>query len=116
MDFTALAKYIRMSPRKVRLVAGHITKLAVKDAHIALSAVPRRASGPLADILQSAVANAKQKQASEDGLWVSRIDVMVGPSMKRWRAVSRGQTHGYKKRMTHIRVILTDEKNEKLKL
>lgn len=59
--------------------------------------------------IESAIANAKQKNVSADVLRFKMIEVMEGPVMKRWHAVSKGQAHPYKKRMTHIRIVLTDE-------
>jgi ribosomal protein L22 len=63
--------------------------------------------------MASAIANAMQKNAKEETLRTKIIEVMGAGGMKRWHAVSRGQAHGYKKRMTHIRVVLTDEIEKK---
>ena len=60
--------------------------------------------------VSSAIANAKQKGIEETGLRFKTIEIMGGPAIKRFNAVSRGQAHAYKKRMTHIRIILTDMK------
>lgn len=108
MDYQATAKYIRMSTRKLRLVADGIKKFPVGMALVALDHMPKYASRPLADVVRSALANAKQKQAKEEALHFKTIEIMGGGALKRWRAVSRGQAHTYKKRMTHVRVVLTD--------
>ncbi len=110
MEYTATAKYLRISTRRVRLVADSVRKLTPSDALVYLGALPHRAAGSLAVALASAVANAKQKNSPLETLRFKTIEVMGGPGMKRFRAVSRGQAHAYKKKMTHIRVILTDEK------
>lgn len=110
MDYQATAKYIRRSTRKLRLVADSIRGLAPTEAVIHLERMMKQSAEPLADVIKSALANVKQKQAVTDTVRFKTIEIMGGPSMKRWRAVSRGQAHAYKKRMTHIRVILTDEK------
>lgn len=110
MEYSATAKYIRMSTRKLRLVADSIRPLSPQVALVQLSQLPKRAARPLSDVLASALANAKQKQANTDALRFKTIEIMGGPGMKRWHAVSRGQAHAFKKRMTHIRFILTDEK------
>ncbi len=114
MEYSATAKYVRLSTRKVRLVADSIRKLTPEKALTYVAHLPHRAGRPIADVLASAIANAKQKQVEASQLRFKSIEVMGGPVMKRWRAVSRGQAHAYKKRMTHIRVILTDggEKKE----
>ncbi|MBI3956202.1 50S ribosomal protein L22 [Candidatus Gottesmanbacteria bacterium] len=113
MDYQATAKYIRMSPRKVQLVARSVHRLTPSVALTRLGAIPKRAGRPIADVVASAVANAKEKKADTAGLSIKSIEVLRGPAMKRWRAVSKGQAHAYKKRMTHIRVTLTDEKSDK---
>lgn len=109
MQYEATSKYLRISTRKVRLVADAVGTTTVVHALTQLSLMPKRAAGFLKKTIASAVANAKQKNADETSLRIVRIDVMGGPVMKRFHAVSRGMAHGYKKRMTHIRVVLTDE-------
>src|SRR5687768_8271500 len=99
MEYQATSKYIRQSTRKLRLVADAIRKHTPAAALVQLAHMPKRASGPLADVIKSAIANAKQKNANVEALRFAKIEVMGGPGMKRWRAVSRGQAHGYKKRM-----------------
>ena len=71
--------------------------------------MPKAAAQPMSKVLRSALANAKEKQVKSEALTMKTIEVMGGPVMKRFRAVSRGSAHSYKKRMTHIRVVLTDE-------
>lgn len=109
MDYTATIKYIRTSPRKLRLVADAVRALPVERALGALLRVPQAAARPLADAINSAVANAKAKQVDSAGLTFKTLEVGQGPAMKRIREISRGQAHAYKKRMAHIRVVLTDE-------
>jgi len=110
MEYKAAAKYLRHSTRKVRLVTDSIRHLSVENACIQLSRMPKRACLDLKKVIDSAVANAKVKNGKNVGdLRFVRIDVNEGPSMKRWHAVSKGTAHTYKKRMTHINVILTDD-------
>lgn len=118
MDFTAIAKYIRMSPRKVQLVARSVHRLPPAVALSRLKTLPKRAGEPLADVLASAVAGAKEKKVDTAGLRIKSIEVSPGPVLKRWHAVSKGQAHAFKKRMTHIRIVLTDDeiKNQKSKI
>jgi large subunit ribosomal protein L22 len=112
MEFKATAKYIRVSPRKVRLVADSIRKLPVTDALTRLSLTPKHAAEPISKVLESAINNAKSKSVEVDKLKFSRIEIMGGPVLKRWNAVSRGSGHTYKKRMTHIQIILTDKSED----
>lgn len=109
MEFTATAKYIRTSPRKLRLIVDSIKNLPPKVALGKLAMIANRAKKPLADTLSSAIANANDKKADVNTLKFAAIEVMEGGSMKRWHAVSRGQAHAYKRSMSHIRVVLTDE-------
>lgn len=108
MEYQASAKYIHMTPRKVRLIADGIRGMQAQAAVAALTILPKRAAKPILDLLTSAIANAKAKQAAVEALKISHIDVMGGPARKLWRAVSRGTAHAYKKRMSHIKIVLTD--------
>lgn len=118
MEYEATTKYVRVSTRKVRLVADSVRKLTPVAAIDALSQMTNSASVPLSKTIASAIANAKAKGVATEGLRFKTIEIMGGPSMKRWHAVSRGQAHSFKKRMTHIRIILTEintNKNEIIK-
>jgi large subunit ribosomal protein L22 len=113
MEFEATTKYVRVSTRKVRLVADSIRKMTPVAAIAALSQTQKSAAVPLSKTITSAIANAKQKGVVEDTLRFKTIEIMGGPSMKRWNAVSRGQAHAFKKRMTHIRIIVVEAENKK---
>jgi large subunit ribosomal protein L22 len=108
MEYQATAKHIHTSTRKVRLVADSIRALSPAQAVVILERMPKAAAKPLMDVVASAIANAKQKGVEVESLTFKTIEVMGGPAMKRWRAVSRGIAHAYKKRMTHVRIIVTD--------
>ncbi len=109
MEYQAISKYIRTSTRKMRLVADSIRPFTPVQAITKLSVLPKQAGRPMRVVIESAVANAKQKNADPTKLRFKIIDVSGGPVMKRGHAVSRGSAHAYKKRMTHVRVVLTDE-------
>jgi large subunit ribosomal protein L22 len=113
MEYQATAKYVHMSTRKVRLVADSVRKLKPSAAVAQLALAPKAAARPLSGVIASAMANAKAKGIKEEMLQFKTIEIMGGPAMKRWHAVSRGSAHAFKKRMTHIRVILSDEKGDK---
>ncbi|KKU88282.1 hypothetical protein A3A64_01630 [Candidatus Gottesmanbacteria bacterium RIFCSPLOWO2_01_FULL_48_11] len=113
MEYSATAKYVRVAPRKLRLVADSIRRLTPARALLQLSQVTKRGGIPLSAVIESAIANAKQKNVSTDLLRFRMIEVMGGPVMKRWHAVSKGTAHAYKKRMTHIRIVLTDDEVKK---
>ena len=109
MQYEATTKYVHVSTRKVRLVADSVRRLTPVAALAALSQMRKSAAVPLSKTVASAIANAKQKGAAQEVLKFKTIEIMGGPSMKRWNAVSRGQAHAFKKRMTHIRIIVEDE-------
>lgn len=113
MDYSATAKYVRMSPRKVRLMARAITGKRVVFALSALMMRSKAAAEPIRKVIVSALDSAKQKKGNSDALVIHSIDVMEGPVMKRWHAVSRGTAHSYKKRMSHIKVTLKEEETKK---
>jgi len=109
MEYTVTAKYIRISPRKMRLLADAVRHMSPVGAIGKLRMATKRAARPLVRALESGIAQAKGRNVSADALRISSLDVLEGPAMKRWRAVSRGMAHPYKKRMTHLRIVLTDE-------
>jgi large subunit ribosomal protein L22 len=110
MEYQATSKYIRTSTRKMRLVADSIRKMTPDEAVITLGSMPKRAAEPMLKTLNSVIANAKNQNAKLEGLKFKTIEIMGGPVLKRWHAVSRGMAHAFKKRMTHVRIIITDEK------
>ncbi len=110
MEYQATIKYVRTSPRKLRLIVDAVRSLSVEEALLALAHVSKHAAEPLAAAVASAVSNARAKQAEIRTLRFKTLEISVGPALKRWHAVSRGQAHAFKKRMSHIRVVLTDEK------
>lgn len=113
MEYKATAKYIHMSPRKLRLMADSIRGMSVLEALAGLDAASQRSAKPLAVLIRSAAANAKVKNAKVGPLTIFKLEVDGGPAMKRWHAVSKGTAHAYKKRMSHVTVTLTEEKKEK---
>ncbi len=110
MEAKAVAKYIRMSPQKVRLVVDLVRGKDVQEAKHILLFTRKYAAGIVAKVLKSAVANASQNpHIDENTLYVKEIFVDQGPSLKRWRARAQGRAAGIKKRTSHITVVL-DEK------
>lgn len=110
MEIIATQKFIHMSPRKVRLVAGALKGKSPEAALIALHFMTKRAADPVSKTLKSAIANAvNNTKLQEKTLKIKTIQIEEGPRLKRFRPVSRGMAHGYKKRMSHIKVILEGE-------
>ena len=105
----AEAKWVRISPRKARLVAEHIRGRSVPEARSVLAFTPREAARELDKVLRSAVANAEsQHQLSDERLYVSAAYVDEGPIMKRWRPRARGRVGRIYKRTCHITVKLAE--------
>jgi large subunit ribosomal protein L22 len=110
MEAKAVAKYVRMSPQKVRLVVDLIRGKTVEDARQILLFTRKYAADPVNKVLMSALANAKQNpEIDENVLFVKEIFVDQGPSMKRWRARAQGRAASIKKRMSHITVVLDEQ-------
>lgn len=110
MEAIATQKYIRMSSRKLRIVAEMVRGVAPAEAAKMLPYVRKSAALPLEKVIRSAIANAKDKGMNEEALVFSEIQIGEGPRLKRGRPVSRGQWHPVVKKMSHIRIVLTDEK------
>ena len=106
-EVRAQAKYVRMSPRKARLVAEHIRGRSVPEARTVLAFTQRAAAREIEKVLRSAVANAEANHGlNGDSLIVSAAYVDDGPVMKRWRARARGRVARIKKPTCHITVKL----------
>ena len=109
MQAKAIAKYIRMTPRKVRLVIDVIRGKNVKDAEDLLRFIPRMASIPIDKVLKSAKANAvNNHDMIEDRLFVAQAFVDAGPTLKRLMPRARGTANSVKKRTSHITIILEE--------
>ncbi|MCL2174225.1 50S ribosomal protein L22 [Candidatus Saccharibacteria bacterium] len=101
---------LRMTPRKVSLVAALVRGRSVDDALVILSHTPRRAAKPLAKLIASARANAINNHGLKpENLRIESISVTAGPRLKRYRPVSRGRAHPFQKRNSHIFVTITGE-------
>jgi large subunit ribosomal protein L22 len=106
-EVRAVAKWVRMSPRKARLVAKHISGRSVPEARTVLAFTQRAAAREIEKVLRSAVANAEANHGlNGDNLIVSAAYVDEGPVMKRWRARARGRVARIKKPTCHITVKL----------
>jgi large subunit ribosomal protein L22 len=104
-----IQKYIRTSARKLRLVADSVRALSPGDALMYLKFTEKTAASPLYKAIKQAVANARdQTGLTLDKLAFETLDVMEGPTYKRFRAVSRGMAHSIAKRTAHIRVVLKE--------
>lgn len=112
MEVRAIAKNIRISPRKVRLVADAIRNLSVDNALRVLQAAEQQAAKPLIKAIKSAVANAvNNAKLDVANLAIASLQVSAGQALKRFRPSTRGRIHPYKKRGSTITVILKQKVN-----
>lgn len=106
----ATAKGIRMSPRKVGVVASLVRGRTVTDALTILDHTPRRASLPMKKVIESVRANADYNHKMKtETLTIREISVTPGPRLKRHRPAARGRALPYQKRTSHIRVVVDGE-------
>lgn len=109
MEITAKIRMIRISPRKVRLVGDLIKKRNINDAMGILTYMPQKASFILKKLLDSAIANARQKKYVDiDNLYVKNVIVDGGPMLKRFLPRAMGRATKIRKRMSHITMILDE--------
>lgn len=114
MEAISIQKNIRISPRKIRVVSDLIVNMSPVEAVETLPLIRKRAALVLLKVIKSAVANARQKGMNIDELKFKEIQVNEGPTLKRWRPVSRGSAHSIFKRMSHIRVVVGIAETKKL--
>jgi len=107
MEVIAKSKYVRMSPKKVRLVAAVVRNLPVNMAEVLLTKLNKKAARPLLLTLKQGKANAmKNFGLREETLVIKKLEIGKGPSYKRGRPVARGQMHPILKRTCHINLVL----------
>lgn len=108
---SSVARYVRIAPRKVRLVADLIRGKRVDEALAILRLTPRSASPVLEKLLNSAVANAEHNfEMNPDDLMIGKIFVDEGPTLKRFRPRAQGRASRINKRTSHITIVLTENK------
>ena len=112
-EVKTVAKYVRIAPRKVRIVMDLIRGKKVDDAFAILKFTPKRGSKFIEKVLRSAVANAENNfDMDADKLYVSTCFVDQGPTLKRIHPRSRGQAFGILKHTSHITVMVAEEQEE----
>jgi large subunit ribosomal protein L22 len=106
----AFLKNYRQSPRKVRLIADLVRGKSAAEALTTLQFVDKRASGPFAKVIKSAIANAKDQGKNEDKLFIKTVRVDKGTVLKRFMPRARGSASRINKRNSHILVELGEKK------
>ena len=109
MEIKASAKYLHISPTKLRLVTRTLSGKKVEEALAMLQFMPQRGARLVRKVVMSAVANAEQRpQIDVDTLVIKGVQVDVGPSLKRFRARAMGRVSHILKRSSHITVVLKE--------
>lgn len=111
MEVLAKLRYVRITPRKLRLVANLCKGLPIEQASYQLQFSHKRGGKILSTLLDSAIANAKEKGGiAVDNLFVKNVLVDDGPIMKRFIPRAMGRATPLKKKMSHVTLILDEVK------
>ncbi|MEW6410400.1 MAG: 50S ribosomal protein L22 [Nitrospirota bacterium] len=110
MEARAVLRYIRITPRKARLVVDLIRGKQVTEAMNILKFLPKHASRIVSGVLHSAIANAEQKGVKDiETLFISKAYVEQGPSYKRFMPRAMGRVNLIKKRTSHIIIVVSEK-------
>ncbi len=114
MEARAIAKYIRISPQKARLVVDLIRGRNAGEALNILRFTKKRAAGEVSKVLKAAIANAEDRSETldVDELIVEKAYVNEGPRMKRIRPAPQGRAYRYQRRMSHITLVVAAPERE----
>ncbi|MFN3360335.1 MAG: 50S ribosomal protein L22 [Pseudanabaenaceae cyanobacterium] len=113
-EVPAVAKYIRMSPNKVRRVLDQIRGKSYREALIILEFMPYRACDVVTKVLRSAVANAEHNNGMDKTkLMISQAYADMGPSLRRFRARAQGRAYPIRKPTCHITIVVKPMEEEK---
>ncbi len=116
MSVIAIAKGVKISPRKVSVVAALVRGRTTKDALIILDHTPRRSASEVAKVIKSAIANADHNHGLKpDTLHINEISVRSGPRLKRYRPAARGRALRFQRKSSHIKVVVDGEKRPAVK-
>lgn len=108
MEIQSIQKYIHTSPRKLRLVADMVRKMKPASAMNILKFTNKAAATDLSKAISTAVANAKQKGLDAEKLVFKTLEVNEGPKLRRYHAQARGRVNPFRKKMSHVRIILEE--------
>jgi large subunit ribosomal protein L22 len=112
MQTSAKAKYIRISPKKIRLVVDVVRGMKTEKAIEALKFMNKRSAKPVMKLINSAIANAEHNfELDKDNLFIKEIRVDEAPTLKRWMPRAHGRATTIRKRNSHINLILSEIKD-----
>jgi len=106
----AIARYVRISSRKVKIVIDLIRGKSVREAEAILQYTPKAATEPVLKLLKSAVANAENNlELNRDDLYVAEVYANQGPTLMRFRPRAQGRASRIRKRTSHITIVLDQQ-------
>ncbi len=109
MEAKAVCRHVRISPRKMRVVANLVRGKRVDEAMAMLKHTPKRSAGIIRKLLLSAVANAENKGSSDvDSLVVRGCSIDNGPILKRWMARAMGRANRIQHRTSHVTIVVAE--------
>ena len=108
MEATAKVTFVRIAPRKVKIVLNLIRNKPCDDAMAILKYTPKAACEPLYKLLKSAMANAEMKNMDVSRLYVAACSVDQGPTLKRIRARDKGRAYRINKKTSHINITVKE--------
>ena len=108
MEATAKVTFVRIAPRKVKIVLNLIRNKPCDEAMAILKYTPKAACEPLYKLLKSAMANAENKNMVVSRLYVAACSVDQGPTLKRIRARDKGRAYRINKKTSHINITLKE--------
>jgi len=107
METRAVARHVRISPQKIRLLMDQVRGKRVEEALNSLSFAPQRGARMLKKLIDSAVANAQENEGMDvDSLYIAKVFADQGPTLKRWRPRALGRATRIRKRTSHLTVVL----------
>lgn len=110
MEVQTIQKFIHTSPRKLRLVADVVRTMQPTHALDVLRVTPKYAAKDMTKALETVLANAKQSGLDIEKVEFKKIEIDESMKMRRFKAGTRGRVKPFKRRMAHIKIVLTDEK------
>jgi large subunit ribosomal protein L22 len=117
MQAKAQLRFLRMSPKKVRLIANLIRGLKVEEAVSQLTFMNKAAQRPVLKLLKSAIANAENNfQLKKDNLFIKEIKVDMAGALKRWQPRAHGRATPIRKKLSHILIVLDEIRPTKTKV
>lgn len=108
-------KFVKVTPRKLRLVADVVRKMSIAQSLAVLPHIEKRGAKSILKVVKTAVANATQRGISDSDLVFKSVEISQGPKLKRFRAASKGRAHGYVRKMSHIKIVLEEVKKPEVK-